>query len=432
MPSVAAFLAVPATTGGGIMEGSRCLRRGAAVSGPRGGVLGRHAGRVAAGGHCGRPPPRLVGWSCRAGAPATPPPPSSPPPPASAPPPAASTPAAPGWPPALLRLLDRVTTLFPLWVMGAAAVGAAHPPALAWFTSNMVVTITLSLIMFGMGLSLPLSDVAAAVARPRIVLFGAAAQFLLMPSLGWALVTAAGSALPPTLALGVLLVACCPGGAASNLVVLLSGGDVALSVLMTLATTLAAAAGVTPALTRLLAGTLVPVPAGALLASTVQMVLAPLAVGVTAQRLAPATVRAVLPATAPGAVLGVAAICGGVLATNAAAVSSLPAGVLPVLVGVLTALHGGGLVTGYAVARWVGKLPRRAARAVAVEVCMQNSGLAAALAGTHFPGIAALPAALSASLHSLMGAAVAAWWHWRDRRQGVAAAEQGGGGEEGA
>lgn len=154
-----------------------------------------------------------------------------------------------------------------------------------------------------------------------------------------------------------------PGGAASNRVLPSRGHvPVALSVLMTLATTLAAAAGITPALTRLLAGTLVPVPAGALLASTAQMVLAPLAVGVTAQRVAPAAVRALLPATAPASVVGVAAICGGVVATAATSAGALPAGVLPVLAGVLAALFGGGgLVAGYAVARRVGRLTRCAA-----------------------------------------------------------------------
>jgi len=198
------------------------------------------------------------------------------------------------------------------------------------------------------------------------------------------------------------------------LVVYLAGADVALSVCMTLCSTLLAV-GMTPGLMKLLAGAIVAVDAGALLASMLQITVLPLVLGVLLRRLLPnlaAFVRPVLPLLST---FGVVLVCAAALAGSAPLLSASASGLL---VACVAALHFVGFGLGYLVARLAG-VGEAAARAVAVEVGMQNSGMGAALAAAHFacsPATAA-PAAVSASMHSVMGSALAALWRWRDARR---------------
>ncbi|CAM9166867.1 unnamed protein product [Chrysoparadoxa australica] len=218
--------------------------------------------------------------------------------------------------------------------------------------------------------------------------------------------------LESAVAAGVCLVGCCPGGTASNLVAHLAGANVALSVLMTAAST-AAAAFTTPALTKLLVGTTVSVSGSALLASCARVVLAPVLAGLCINTFLPKASRCLAAYTPFLCVAFVSLICGCVVATSSAAL--LATG--PRLLGAVLGLHSLGFGAGYGVTRILGQ-SEDTARTTSIEVGMQNSALAVVLAQQVFPDpITCLPGAVSATCHSLLGSLLAVTWRLKDRRR---------------
>ena len=172
--------------------------------------------------------------------------------------------------------LERFTLFFPLWTLLAALLSRLQPDLFTWVAGPVIVW-SLALIMLGMGLGLSPVDFRRALLPPRAALIGVGAQFLVMPSL--AALLAWGLKLEPPLAVGLILVGCCPGGTASNVVALIARADVALSVVMTSLSTLFAVV-VTPLLASALAGRYVPVDGWTLLVNVLQVVLVPVALGV--------------------------------------------------------------------------------------------------------------------------------------------------------
>lgn len=299
-------------------------------------------------------------------------------------------------------MIARVTQLFPLWVLLAGIAALWHPPLFAWISGPLIVW-SLAVIMLGMGLTLSLDDFRAVARMPRAVAAGVVAQYGIMPLIGWAAATAFD--LPPALAAGVILVACCPGGTASNVVCYLAGANVALSVVMTTISTFAAI-GMTPLLTKMLAGTLVPVDAWGLFLSTVQVVLLPVAAGLLLNRVAPRGVAFVLPVAPLVSVVAIVLICAAIIAQSSEA---LMASAAP-LVGCVLTLHLAGFALGHLFGRVLG-YDVTVRRTISIEVGMQNSGLGAVLARRHFADpLTALPAAISATFHSIIGSVLAAWW----------------------
>jgi BASS family bile acid:Na+ symporter len=297
------------------------------------------------------------------------------------------------------------TNLFPLWVLLAGGAALVHPPLFAWFSGPMIVW-GLATIMLGMGLTLSLDDFRNVASMPGAVAAGVAAQYLVMPLIGWASATV--FALPTPLAVGVILVACCPGGTASNVVCYLAGADVALSVVLTTISTFAAIV-MTPLLTQQFAGTLVQVDAWGLFVSTAQVILLPVGAGLLLNHLAPRVVARVLPAAPLVSVTAIVLICASIIAQSADAL--LASGLR--LVGAVFFLHAGGFALGYVFGRILGH-GEAVSRTVSIEVGMQNSGLGAVLARRHFADpLTALPAAISATMHSAIGSALAAWWRRR-------------------
>ena len=167
-----------------------------------------------------------------------------------------------------------------VFVVLAGALGAWHPELLTWVGGY--VSWMLGIVMFGMGMTLSVDDFRAVLRQPRYVAIGVVAQFLIMPLVAFGLVQAFG--LPPELAIGVILVGTCPGGTASNVISYLARGDVALSVSMTMMTTLLAPI-VTPALTLFYADARIEVSAAAMMLSIAKMVLAPVLLGLAAHHL---------------------------------------------------------------------------------------------------------------------------------------------------
>ena len=170
------------------------------------------------------------------------------------------------------------TILITLMVLAVSAVALTVPASFEWI-STKAITPMLGVVMFGMGLTLKPSDFKPVLLHPRDILIGELAQFIIMPLMAWTLCKALS--LPTELAIGVILVGCCPGGTASNVICYLAKGDIALSVAMTGVSTLLAPL-LTPALVLLLAGQSVDVDVWGMFVSIIQVVILPIALGFAA------------------------------------------------------------------------------------------------------------------------------------------------------
>lgn len=212
------------------------------------------------------------------------------------------------------RLLSLLTNFFPVWVLAGGALALVKPQWFAWVTTD-VITWGLAVIMLGMGITLSVDDFKAVLQMPRAVGIGFVAHYAIMPFLGWGIAHLLH--LETQLAVGLIIVSCCPCGTASNVVNYLAHSNVALSVLMTLCSTLGAIV-MTPLLTKWLAGEYVPVSAAALFLSTVKIVLAPVVIGVALNRLAPRLVKAILPVSPFISVLVITLICASIIGGSAA------------------------------------------------------------------------------------------------------------------
>lgn len=297
-------------------------------------------------------------------------------------------------------------TVFPLIILGALVLGLLFPSFAAPLVSG--VNYALMIIMFGMGLTLTLPDFALIVRRPFPIIVGVAAQYIVMPIAALAVSKAFG--LDPALAVGVILVGCAPGGTASNVVAYLAKGDVALSVAMTSVSTLLSPLA-TPLLTKWLAGQYMPVDAGAMAKSIIMIVVIPVVLGLVARRFIPRFVDAIMPALPWISVLGISYAVLGLVGASASRI--LSAGLL--ILAVVIVHNALGLAFGYAMGR-VTRIGERASRTIAIEVGMQNSGLAAGLASQYFTPEAALPGAVFSVWHNVSGSALAAFFQRRSIR----------------
>jgi BASS family bile acid:Na+ symporter len=319
-------------------------------------------------------------------------------------------------------MLQRITNNFAALTLGGVALAWFYPPAFTWMTDGRItfagqplLSLALGVVMLAMGLTLTFDDYRGLLNMPRAFVAGVALQYTIMPLSGFAVARVLG--LEPGLAVGLILVACCPGGTASNIVTYIARGHVALSVAMTMASTLAAVV-MTPLLTGWLAGAYVEIDRWNLLINMVAVVLVPVVAGTLLNRLFPraaGAVSAVLPLVA---IVLVVLIVGGIVGGAKAQIAE-HAGVLLLATFLLHAL---GFALGYVLAR-VLRIGEIEARTISIEVGMQNSGLGSGLAKT--PAFAAqfadvaqaalapVPAAISAVWHVVIGSVLAGWWRRR-------------------
>ena len=298
------------------------------------------------------------------------------------------------------KLCHYISKYMGILVLAAAVLALIFPSMLQQIRPT-VINYLLGVVMFGMGLTLNLQDFKIVFSRPKDVMIGCLAQFTVMPLLAWGLARA--FQLDEALALGVVLVGCCPGGTASNVITYLAKGDLALSVGMTGVSTLLAPF-MTPFLTWVLAGKSVNVDVVGMLLSILWVVILPIVVGLVVKWIWPKfTEQATdyLPAFSSVAIAFIVSI---VIAANA---NKLMAGGLMIVMVVI--LHNlCGLSLGYLIGQLLGLSdPKR--RAISIEVGMQNSGLASSLATIHFAAypLATIPGAIFSVWHNISGALVA-------------------------
>ncbi|MBQ4381086.1 MAG: bile acid:sodium symporter family protein [Bacteroidaceae bacterium] len=301
-------------------------------------------------------------------------------------------------------ICDFISRWMGVLVLLVAAVSLLQPSSFLWVDTKNINPM-LGLIMFGMGLTLSPKDFHIVLSRPKDIIIGCLAQFTVMPllAIGLSLLFS----LPKELALGVILVGCCPGGTASNVITYLAKGDLALSVGMTATSTLLAPL-LTPLLVWLLAGTMVNVDTAGMLLSIVYVVISPIIVGLLCQRFLPQLTRRVVPYLPAFSSLMIAFVVGIVVSHNADRL--LVGGMIVIIVVMLHNLLG--LSVGWIIGRLL-RLSHPKRVAISIEVGMQNSGLASSLAVTHFAAfpMAAIPGAIFSVWHNISGALAARFFN---------------------
>jgi len=303
-----------------------------------------------------------------------------------------------------MNTLEKISQFFGKYmaiiVLAVAALALFVPESGMWIELGWV-NYLLMVVMFGMGLTLKLDDFRLVFTRPKDILIGCGAQFVVMPALAFSLSKI--FCLDPALTAGVVLVGTCPGGTSSNVITYLSKGDVALSVGMTSVNTLIAPI-LTPAITYLLLKTTVEVDMLAIFLSIIKVVIVPIALGFAINKFfGKFTARfvTVLPLIS---VIAICMIVSSVVAHNAGKILSTGFVVFAVVI-----LHNTlGYACGYGLGRAL-RLNAPKTKALSVEIGMQNSGLATSLAGTAFQGLAmaTVPGAIFSVWHNISGAILA-------------------------
>ncbi|CAA6666303.1 unnamed protein product [Spirodela intermedia] len=296
------------------------------------------------------------------------------------------------------RIVELLTTLFPVWVILGTIIGIYKPSAVTWLQTDLF-TVGLGFLMLSMGLTLTFEDFRRCMRNPWTVGVGFLAQYMVKPLLGFFISMSLKLSAP--LATGLILVSCCPGGQASNVATYISKGNVALSV-----STIGAII-MTPLLTKFLAGQLVPVDAAGLAISTFQVVLLPTIIGVLAHEYFPKFTERIITLTPLIGVILTTLLCASPV--NWASCRSLedPRCTTHIPVAVL---HAAAFALGY----WVSKFSsfgESTSRTISIECGMQSSALGFLLAQKHFTNpLVAVPSAVSVVCMALGGSALAVFW----------------------
>jgi len=271
--------------------------------------------------------------------------------------------------------------------------------------SNLIIPL-IQLLMFGMGASMSVNDFAAVVKSPKGVVIGVLSQFIIMPLLGFTLASVTN--FPPEIAAGIILIGCSPSGLASNVMAYLAKANLALSITITSITTLIAPF-VTPLLMKLFAGALIEIDVMKMMWDISKMIIIPIGAGLIFNKLLSGKSKW-LDETMPFvSMFSIAFII--TIITAAGRESLLKIGALLIVVAFI---HN---TFGYLLGYWSGrlfKLPEKDCRTIAIEVGMQNAGLASGIA-KEMGKIATvgLAAAVFGPLMNITGSALASWWHGR-------------------
>ncbi len=301
--------------------------------------------------------------------------------------------------------MHKAIALFPLGAIAISIFSIYHPEWMSTWKAAIVPL--LGIVMFGMGMTLTLADFTRVFRQPKLIGLGVTMQYGLMPMIAWLLGLILN--LPLMMTAGMVLVGACPGGTASNVICYLGRGDVALSITLTSVSTLLAVF-MTPFMTWVYVGQTVPVPVVSMIIDIVKIIIVPVSLGVLTNlyfghRLT--VIKKMFPMISVTAII---IIIGIIVARNQ---PQLPELAMPIIIAVI--LHNSlGLCSGYYVSKLMGYDPT-ICRTLAIEVGMQNSGLAVALADKYFSVVTALPGAFFSIWHNVSGSFLA--WYWSRNRQ---------------
>lgn len=321
---------------------------------------------------------------------------------------------------AVTHFLSTYTSLF---VIACAVIAFFVPVTFAWVHGN-VSSVILGIIMLSMGLTLRVEDFKNLAKRPLDICAGAVAQYTIMPLVAFSLTKIFG--LDPYLAVGIILVGCCPGGVSSNVMSYLAKGDVAFSVGMTTVSTLLAPI-MTPLLVLWLADTSINVNAVGMFLQILYVTIGPVMVGFLCNYLfGKRTVFKEIQANMPSvSVIGLGLIVGGVIVTVRPHLLNNGVSLLLLVLAVVFCHNALGYVLGYGVGRLL-HFNTAKKRTIAIEVGVQNAGMATVLAAAFFANpesialhpeaaLCVVPCAISCAYHSISGTVLASLFVMRDK-----------------
>jgi len=301
-----------------------------------------------------------------------------------------------------------LANFFPVWVVGGAFLALWNPSTATWFQPTWI-PLFLGIIMLSMGLTLNLEDFLRVIQIPKSIALGIGLQYTVMPLLGFSLGTLLD--LPMDYVIGIVLVACCPGGTASNVVCFIARSNIALSVSLTTVSTLAAVI-ITPLLTTLMIesisrnsiGVPIQVDTRGLLVNTFKIVILPVVVGALLNHYFRKWVKKINPYTPFIAVMSIVFIVDFILAVKKEELFSTGS----TLILAVVILHTLGFLLGYFLSKYF-MFNDKNSQTISIEVGMQNSGLATELARSNFPdfSLATVPGAISALTHCILGSIAA-------------------------
>ena len=303
-------------------------------------------------------------------------------------------------------MIDRITKLFPLWAIVFSIIAYYCNSFFSIFKSAIVPL--LAVIMFGMGMTLTWYNFKRIFKSPLVILLGFSLQYLIMPAAGYFVSILFN--LSPVMTAGVVLVGCSPGGTASNVITYLGNGDVALSITLTLTSTILAVF-LTPFFSYIILSHIVPFPAGEMFLDILQIVLIPVLAGTAINsffREKKNNVRSIFPFISTIAIVFIIAI---IVALNKSKIAEMNF----IIVAAVIMHNLIGLSFGYFVPKLL-KYDKNICRTICIEVGMQNSGLGVALAIKFFSASAALPGAIFSIWHNLSGSILAGWWRFKDSK----------------
>jgi bile acid:Na+ symporter, BASS family len=293
--------------------------------------------------------------------------------------------------------------LFPLILLVATSLALMYPFLFTWF-SGPLIPLGLGMIMVGMGMNLEIKDFRAIKDSPLSVVVGVFLQFSIMPTTGYLLATILE--LPINYFVGLVLVASCPGGTASNVIVYLARGNLALSVVLTSISTFLAI-GLTPSLVGMIVGSRLDVNPWGLFFSTLQVVLVPIVLGLIINRYFERMAKIGRNLSGYISVLFITLIVASIIGSGKDIILAGDGKIFAAVIG----LHATGFLLGYGIVKWILRRGGEEARTISIEVGMQNSGLGAVLARANFSSPeTAIPSAISSLVHSLFGSFLAGIW----------------------
>jgi BASS family bile acid:Na+ symporter len=300
----------------------------------------------------------------------------------------------------MIRIIDKLLSLFPLWAILICVYAYLLPESLIDFKSWIIPL--LSVIMLGMGMTLKWDNFIDVVKSPKLIATGVGLQYIIMPLSAFVISKLFG--LSNELTAGMVLVGSSAGGTASNVMCYLAKGNLALSITLTMTSTILAVAA-TPLLCYLYLNQFINVPVGDMFLSILQIVIVPVLAGTFINSMFEKKLSRIKPVFPLISTLAIVLIIGIIVAINKDRLQDTG-----LLVVAAVMLHNtSGLALGYWVSRRM-KFDETTCRTIAIEVGMQNSGLSVALAIKFFSSIAALPGAIFSIWHNLSGSFLASYW----------------------
>ena len=312
------------------------------------------------------------------------------------------------------RIIDWFINLYAVWIVIAFAIGFVVPEAFIWFTRGSWMTWALALVMLGMGLTLNVEDFKVLFRTPRVVVFAAIVQYVVMPLSGWLVATLLK--LPMEFAVGLILLACCPAGTASNVITYIARANVALSVVSTAISTLLGIF-MTPLLCMWLIGQLVPVDGWGMFLNVVRVVFIPVLLGVFINYRFPTFVKKLGKTGPVVSTWAIVFISGGIIAPAVVGGREILIEYAGVLALAAALVHSLGFALGYGFGRLF-RYNHYMSKAISCETGMQNGGLAAVLAKNTFPlymPLVAVPAVFCSVIQTVIGGILATIWRFTSK-----------------